>query len=158
MLQEISRRKLLVGLGASGLLLRRSALAFSVPAPVAPVAIARCKTYEPSELVPVLEDMFDKLGGLGRLVKGKPVAIKLNFNGGPTVRLGHLPLGDTHWPHPHLLAATMHLMARAGAHRVRLVEGAAAPRTDPFEEHMLDANWDPRQFLSAAPRVEFENT
>jgi uncharacterized protein (DUF362 family) len=23
---------------------------------------------------------------------------------------------------------------------------------------MLDANWDPRQFLSAAPRVEFENT
>jgi hypothetical protein len=49
-------------------------------------------------------------------------------------------------------------MARAGAYRVRLVEGAAAPRTDPFEEHMLDANWDPGMFLSAAPRVEFENT
>ena len=42
--------------------------------------------------------MFDKLGGLGRLVKGKTVAIKLNFNGGATVRLGHYPLGDTHWP------------------------------------------------------------
>ena len=102
--------------------------------------------------------MFDKLGGLGRLVKGKTVAIKLNFNGGPTVRLGHLPLGDTHWPHPNLLAATMQLMARAGAFRIRLVEGAAAPRTDPFEEHMLDANWDPAMFLSVAPRVEFENT
>jgi uncharacterized protein (DUF362 family) len=143
----ISRREMLAGLGASGLLLPRAASGFTTTAPVAPVAIARCKTYEPAELTPILNGMFDKLGGLGRLVQGKTVAIKLNFNGGPTVRLGHLPLG-----------ATMHLMARAGAHRVRLVEGAAAPRTDPFEEHMLDANWDPRQFLSAAPRVEFENT
>ena len=152
----ISRRELLAGLGASGLLLPKAAPAFT--APVAPVAVARCKTYEPAELTPVLDGMFDKLGGLGRLVQGKTVAIKLNFNGGPTVRLGHLPLGDTHWPHPNLLAAAMHLMARAGARRIRLVEGAAAPRTDPFEEHMLDANWDPQQFLRAAPRVEFENT
>jgi uncharacterized protein (DUF362 family) len=154
----ISRRELLAGLGATGLVLSRTASAFTVTAPVAPVAIARCKTYTPAVLTPVLDGMFDKLGGLGRLVKGKTVAIKLNFNGGPTVRLGHLPLGDTHWPHPNLLAATMQLMARAGAYRVRLVEGAAAPRTDPFEEHMLDANWDPGMFLSAAPRVEFENT
>jgi uncharacterized protein (DUF362 family) len=158
MSNAISRRELLAGLGASGLLLSKSASAFTALAPVAPVAVARCKTYQPSVLVPTLDDMFDKIGGLGRIVKGKTVAIKLNFNGGPTVRLGHLPLGDTHWPHPNLLAATMHLMARAGAHRIRLVEGAAAPRTDPFEEHMLDANWDPNQFLSAAPRVEFENT
>jgi len=154
----ISRRELLAGMGATGLLLSKTAAAFTAAAPVAPVAIARCKTYTPAELTPVLDGMFDKLGGLGRLVQGKTVAIKLNFNGGPTVRLGHLPLGDTHWPHPNLLAATIQLMARAGAYRVRLVEGAAAPRTDPFEEHMLDANWDPRQFLSAAPRVEFENT
>ena len=152
----ISRRELLAGMGATGLLLSKTASAFTAAAPVAPVAIARCKTYTPAELTPVLDGMFDKLGGLGRLVQGKTVAIKLNFNGGPTVRLGHLPLGDTHWPHPNLLAATIQLMARAGAYRVRLVEGAAAPRTDPFEEHMLDANWDPRQFLSAAPRVEFE--
>jgi uncharacterized protein (DUF362 family) len=149
---------MLAGLAASPLLLPNTASTYTTSAPVAPVAIARCKTYRPSELVPVLDGMFDKLGGLRRLVQGKTVAIKLNFNGGPTVRLGHLPLGDTHWPHPNLLAAAMHLMARAGVHRVRLVEGAAAPRTDPFEEHMLDANWDPRQFLSAAPRVEFENT
>jgi uncharacterized protein (DUF362 family) len=154
----ISRRELLAGLGAAGLALSKTASAFTGTAPAAPVAIARCKTYTPAELTPILDGMFDKLGGLGRLVKGKTVAIKLNFNGGPTVRLGHLPLGDTHWPHPNLLAATMQLMARAGAYRIRLVEGAAAPRTDPFEEHMLDANWDPGMFLSAAPRVEFENT
>ena len=158
MANAISRREVLAGFGASSLLLSQAARAFTAPAPVAPVAVARCKTYEPTELTSILDGMFDKLGGLGRLVRGKTVTIKLNFNGGPTVRLGHLPLGDTHWPHPNLLAATMHLMARAGAHRIRLVEGAAAPRTDPFEEHMLDANWDPRQFLRAAPRVDFENT
>jgi len=155
---KISRRELLAGLGATGLALSRTASAFTATAPVAPVAVARCRTYTPAQLTPVLDGMFDKLGGLGRLVKGKTVAIKLNFNGGPTVRLGHLPLGDTHWPHPNLLAATMQLMARAGAYRIRLVEGAAAPRTDPFEEHMLDANWDPGMFLGVAPRVEFENT
>ena len=154
----ISRREVLAGLGVSGLVRPKTASASTVPPPVAPVAIARCRSYDSSELLPVLDDLFDKLGGLGRLVRGKTVAIKLNFNGGPTVRLGHLPLGDTHWPNPNLLAATMHLMARAGAHRIRLVEGAAAPRTDPFEEHLLDANWDPRMFLRAAPRVEFENT
>jgi uncharacterized protein (DUF362 family) len=156
----ITRRELIAGLGAAGVASSRTASAFTATAtaPVAPVAIARCKTYVPADLTPVLDGMFDKLGGLGKLVKGKTVAIKLNFNGGPTVRLGHLPLGDTHWPHPNLLAATMQLMARAGAFRIRLVEGAAAPRTDPFEEHMLDANWDPAMFLSVAPRVEFENT
>src|ERR1017187_5902745 len=158
MANAISRREVLAGFGASGLLLSQTARAFTAPAPVAPVAVARCKTYEPTELTSILDGMFDRLGGLGRLVQGKTVAIKLNFNGGPPVRLGPLPLGDTHCPPPNLLAATMHLMARAGVYRVRLVEGAAAPRTDPFEEHMLDANWDPVQFLRAAPHVEVENT
>ena len=110
----ISRREMIAGLGASVLLLGKPAHAFTTAAPVAPVAIARCRTYDPSELTPTLDGMFDRLGGLGRLVQGKTVAIKLNFNGGPTVRLGHLPLGDTHWPHPNLLAATMHLMAQIG--------------------------------------------
>jgi hypothetical protein len=96
-------------------------------APTAPVAIGKCRDYDPPELVAVLSAMFDKLGGLGRLVKGKTVAIKLNFNGGATVRLGHLPLGDSHWPHPKLICATMHLMAQAGARRLRLVECAPIP-------------------------------
>src|ERR1035437_4480675 len=88
-----SRREMLASLGASGLLLPKAAPAFTGPAPVAPVVIARSKTYEPAELTPVLDGMFDKLGGLGRLVQGKTVAIKLNFNGGATVRLGHPPRG-----------------------------------------------------------------
>jgi uncharacterized protein (DUF362 family) len=159
MIERIDRRTVVGRLGAAvaGLCLSGSNRGFA-SAPAAPVAVAKCKTYEPSELIPVLEGMFDKLGGLGRLVKGKTVAIKLNFNGGATVRLGHLPLGDSHWPHPSLVCAVMQLMTKAGVQRVRLVECAPIPWTTPFEEYFYEANWNVRDFISSAPRVEFENT
>ena len=126
-------------------------------APVAPVALSRCKSYD-TDLVPILDRMFDQIGGLGRIVKGKTVAVKLNLNGGPTSRLRHLPLAETHWPHPKVIGAMMHLMARAGAHRIRLLESTWAKRPDPLEENLYEANWDVDIFRGAAPKVEFENT
>ncbi len=39
-------------------------------APAAPVAIARCKTYDAGELRPSLERLFDRIGGLGRPREG----------------------------------------------------------------------------------------
>jgi uncharacterized protein (DUF362 family) len=105
----------------------------------------------------VLETMFDQLGGLKGLVAGKTVAIKLNLTGTATDRLGHLPPGLTHWVHPQVIGATVHLLAKAGARRIRLLESALVT-TEPLEEFMLHANWEPRDFLSAAARVEFENT
>ena len=65
-------------------------------APASRVTVAKCKTYDSSELVPTLVKMFDQLGGLGRLVKGKTVAIKINLTGATTYRLGYLPAEDTH--------------------------------------------------------------
>jgi uncharacterized protein (DUF362 family) len=126
-------------------------------APTAPVAVARCQTYDPAELLPAMQKMFDQLGGLGRLVKGKTVAIKINLTGSPTYRLGYLPLEDTHYTHPHVIAAAAHLMAQAGARRIRLLESPWST-ADPVEEYVLRANWEPRDILSAAPNVEFENT
>ena len=90
--------------------------------PSMPVAVARCKTYDPSELGPAMQKMFDDLGGLGRLVKGKTVAIKINLTGAPSYRVGYLPLGDTHYTNPQVIAATVHLMGKAGARRIRLLE------------------------------------
>ena len=155
----ITRRRALgsFGAAAAGMFMGRSARG-SVSAPTAPVAVGKCTSYQPSELLPVLEDMFDKLGGLGKLVKGKTVAIKLNFNGGSTVRLGYYPLGESHWPHPNLICAVMSLMTKAGVKRVRLVECAPIPWTTPFEEYFLEANWNVQDFISSAPIVEFENT
>ena len=126
-------------------------------APTAPVALARCKTYDPAELLPTMRKMFDQLGGLGRLAKRKTVAIKINLTGSPTYRLGYLPLEDTHYTHPHVIAAAASLMAQAGARRIRLLESPWST-ADPVEEYLLRANWEPRDILAAAPNVEFENT
>jgi uncharacterized protein (DUF362 family) len=101
--------------------------------------------------------MFDQLGGLGQIVKGKTVAIKINLTGSPAYRLGYLPLGNTHYTNPRVIAATVHLMGRAGARRIRLLESPWST-ADPIEECLLAANWEPKDILSAAPRVEFENT
>ncbi|MGA1996899.1 MAG: DUF362 domain-containing protein [Bryobacteraceae bacterium] len=126
-------------------------------APASRVAVAKCKTYDSSELQPTLDKMFDQLGGLSRLVKGKTVAIKINLTGAATYRLGFLPAEDTHYTHPHVIAATVHLLGKAGARRIRLLESPWST-ADPLEQVILESNWEPRDFLSAAPNVEFENT
>src|ERR1035437_4382920 len=77
-------------------------------APATPVAVARCRTYDANELLPTLNKLFDQLGGLGRFVKGKTVAIKINLCGAPSDRLGYLPPGDTHYTNPQLIAAGVH--------------------------------------------------
>jgi uncharacterized protein (DUF362 family) len=132
-------------------LLRRA-----LSAPAQPVAVSRCMTYGP-ELVPTLDKMFDQLGGLGRIVKGKTVAIKINLTGSPTYRVGYLPCEDTHYTHPKVIAATVHLMSQAGARRIRLLESPWST-ADAIEEYILQANWEPRDILGAGQNVEFENT
>jgi uncharacterized protein (DUF362 family) len=144
---------------SGGSLLGRRARADGITAATvaaATVAIARCPSYGP-ELLPALQTMFDELGGLERFVKGKTVAIKINLTGSPTYRLGYLPLGDTHYTNAHVIGATVYLMGKAGAKRIRLLESPWAT-ADPIEEYLYRANWDPQDILGAAPLVEFENT
>ena len=141
----------------SGAYLAGSTLGRAAAAPAGPVALARCKTYQPTDLMPAMQKMFDQLGGLGRLVKGKTVAIKINLTGSPTYRLGYAALEDTHYTHPHVIATAAQLLAKAGARRIRVLESPWAT-ADPLEEYLLRANWEPRDILGAAPNVEFENT
>ena len=124
--------------------------------PTQPVAVARCMDYGP-QLVPTLDKMFDQLGGLGRLVKGKTVAMKINLTGAPSYRVGFLACEDTHYTHPKVIAATVHLMTKAGARRIRLLESPWST-ADAIEEYILQANWEPRDILGAGDNVEFENT
>jgi uncharacterized protein (DUF362 family) len=139
---------------AGAVLARPFAASAAVPTPR--VAIARCPNYE-AGLLPAMQGMFEQLGGLERLVKGKTVAIKVNMTGDTNFRLGYAPAEDTHYTHPRVIGATVHLMGRAGAHRVRVLESCWSS-SQPLEEFMLQANWEPRDILNAAPRVEFENT
>jgi len=150
MQSRMTRREMLAGLGAAAGLGRAAA------APTAPVAVAQCKTYG-AELLPTLERMFDQLGGLGHLVKNKTVAIKLNLTGSPSYRMGYRPAELAQYTHLRVTAATAHLMGRAGARRIRLLE-CPWSTAEPLEEYMIEAGWDPTEMLNAAPRVEFENT
>ncbi len=148
-----SRRQVLFGAAAAAIAPRFLSAA---PTPAARVAIAKAKTYGP-ELVPVMERMFDQIGGIATLVRGKTVAIKVNLTGSPKYRLDHAPAELAHWTHPDVIGAAMHLIGKAGARRIRLLE-SPWNTTAPLEAYMLEANWEPRQLLSAAQNVEFENT
>ena len=156
---QYSRRQWLsrTAAAASGAYLARGIPGYAAEAPASRVAVVRCRTYSPNELLPVMEKMFDQLGGLGRLVNGKTVAVKINLTGSPTYRVGYLPLEDTHYTHPQVIAAAAHLMGKAGARRIRILESPWST-ADPVEEYILRANWQPRDILGAAPNVEFENT
>ena len=157
MTSPCSRRKFLGAVGATaGVWLARPSMFLARPAPAGRVAVGRCMEYGP-DVVTTMETMFDQLGGLEGLVRGKTVAIKLNLTGGAFDRLGYVPVGMTHWVHPEVVGATVHLLAKAGAYRIRLLESPWST-AEPLEEFILQANWEPRDFLSAAPRVEFENT
>lgn len=111
---QISRRELLAGTAAAAM-----AAGAAKTAPASTVAIARCRSYA-DNLEATLSRMFDQLGGLGPLVKNKTVAIKLNLTGNP----GRYPV-DPALPYrtnPDTVLATAHLVAKAGARRIRIIE------------------------------------
>jgi len=150
---QYSRRQIVFGSVAAALAPR---FLSATPAPAGRVAIAKCKSYG-ADVLPAMARMFDQLGGIGELVRGKTVAVKLNLTGSPTYRLGYLPAERAHWTHPDVIGAAIHLFGQAGAKRIRLLE-SPWNTTEPVEEYMRRANWEPQHLLSAAQNVEFENT
>ncbi len=150
-----SRRRFLAGSAAAvgAWAVGRTPLAGAAPS--APVSVAKCDSYG-AELVPTLDRMFDGIGGLGRLVRGRTVAVKVNLTGLPTVRLGTLPAERAQWVHPRVIGAVAHLMERAGARRIRVLECPWATAA-PLEQTMLRAGWDPGEILGAARRIDLVN-
>jgi uncharacterized protein (DUF362 family) len=131
--------------------------AAAATAPAAPVSVAKCATYDPKELLPLMAKMCDQIGGLGKIVKGKTVAIKINLTGQYQQRLGFSPIGETHYTHPAVIAAAVNLIGKAGARRIRILESPMSSM-DPLDEYLLAAGMDPDSMKKAAANVEFENT
>jgi len=52
----------------------------------------------------------------------------------------------------------VHLLGKAGARRIRLLESPTASPVRTLQEYVLPAKWQPADFTSAASGVEFENT
>jgi uncharacterized protein (DUF362 family) len=101
--------------------------------------------------------MFDGIGGIGKLVAGKTVAIKINMTGQMRARSGNTPAWYTHWTHPVVIAAAVKLIGSAGARKIRILEGSYED-DNPLEENILQGGWDPKAILGAASNVEMENT
>ena len=152
-----SRREFLGVAGmAAGAAIAQPTLASIIPAPSSRVAIGICPEYD-RQVSQVLSAMFDQLGGLEKLVRGKTVAIKLNMTGPANDKLNDMPNQLTHWVHPQVIGSLVSLLGNVGAQRIRLLESAPIG-AKPLEEFMLSAGWQPKDFSSAATRVEFENT
>ncbi len=124
--------------------------------PSAPVSIARCQTYDLATLCTQIGTLFDQLGGIDRLVGGKTVAVKVNLTGSPGQPALGLAAGRTYQIHPNVVLATATLLDRAGARRIRFVEGTYQHR--PFESVLERAGWDLKGLGRLKAAVEYEDT
>jgi len=158
---NVSRRDILAlsGLAVGALAARggNSATRLVTP-PTAPVAVAKVTGYD-QDLVAQFERMFDQLGGIGHLVRGKTIGMKLNLTGagGRGRRVG-ISAGLTTWVHPSVVGALTTVLGKLGAKRIRLLESAFRKEGGLLEDAMLQDGWDVEAIRNAAPIVEFEDT
>jgi uncharacterized protein (DUF362 family) len=157
--RTFSRRDLLAvsGLAAGALSVRRAAA--DVVVPTSPVSVAKVVSYD-LDLVAQFEQMFDQIGGIGQLVRGKTVAMKVNLTGA-SGRGRHVGLtaGQTSWVHPNVVGALTAVFAKQGAKRIRILESTFRKKYGtPLEDTLLNDGWDVNAIKNAAPMVEFEDT
>ena len=120
----------------------------------AKVAIAACAGYGP-EVARALAQNFDLLGGLGALVRGKTVTVKINLTGSDFHAAFGRPAGESYMTHPATAFALAGALFAAGAQRVRFVESTNLRQ--PLEQTLVAAGWDVRA-LQALGRIELEDT
>ena len=129
----------------------------SARAPVSPVAVLRCDSYEPQVFRQALEKSFDLIGGIQSLVRDKTVAVKLNLTGLSWKPVFGLAAQETYQTQPDTVAALCAILAGAGARRIVLLENLYWEK--PFEQVLTEAGWDVKAIRSAGDhRVTFEDT
>jgi uncharacterized protein (DUF362 family) len=119
------------------------------------VAIASCKTYAPLEVRAAYDRCFDLLGGVGSLVKGKTVTIKINLTGTNFTDFLGRPVGETFMTHEATAQTLAAALLRAGAKRIVFVESTQSRSS--LEGTLELAGWDVKA-LSALGDIQFENT
>ncbi|MBL9128872.1 MAG: hypothetical protein JNL97_14565, partial [Verrucomicrobiales bacterium] len=105
----------------------------------AKVAVLRCREFG-AEYHRSLARAFDLLGGIGGLVRGKTVTVKLNLTGTNFDPIFGRPVGESYMTHPDTAFALARLLFDAGARRIRFVE--SNQRIEPLEQTVTDGGWD----------------
>jgi uncharacterized protein (DUF362 family) len=154
----ITRRDFLAGTtGAAGLAAMGGAEAWGASrSPAAPVAIARCRSYDPALVQKQLAGLFNQIGGIRRLVRGKTVAVKLNLVGETGGIFQGARSERAYQVHPTTALALAYLLKEAGARRIRFLESGFTP--EPYYTLLPKAGWDLDSLRAAGGRVEFEDT
>lgn len=165
---ECSRRNFLrLGLGIAGgtpLLLSEScggsssspqALPPTPSSAVSQVAIVSCTDYG-SSVQTALGQAFSLLGGIGTLVNGKTVTVKINLtNDGRFENQFGRPPGESFITHGATGIALAALLFQNGAQKVRFVDSVGF--LSPLSDILTMAQWDVPTLL-ALGNVELENT
>jgi uncharacterized protein (DUF362 family) len=146
--RNLSRRELIAGLG--GLAATR---AFAAAPPASSVAITRCRAFD-QQFFESLKKSFDLIGGIGPLVKGKTVAVKLNLTGNPA-RFPERP-EMPYRTNAATVLATAQLLSNAGAQRIRFIEAffPAEQGLELWARYLLDV----KAINNVGCKVEWENT
>jgi len=144
---RMTRRQLIAGSASVAI-----GRAFAAVPPTSPVAIARCATYN-QEMFQTMARLMSQIGGIGGLVKGRTVAVKLNLTGNPTnfPERPDLPYRT----HPATVLALAQLLSDAGAQRVRIIESffPASQELELWARYGLDV----KAISNVGCKVEWEN-
>jgi uncharacterized protein (DUF362 family) len=118
------------------------------------VALTRARSYG-AEAAAALRQGLDLLGGIGSLVSGKTVTVKVNFTGWPIQSILGRTAGEAYVTHGDTALALAQILSENGARRIRFVESEGVAL--PLEQVAAAAGWNLPALL-AISGVELENT
>ncbi len=125
--------------------------------PRAPSTIQLCKTYDYAAIRRNLAKMFDELGDVRKLVKGKFVTVKVNLVNVAEEHVQGLPVTLTVVTHPHVALALGSLLTDYGAKRVTFCD--QLPYRGKSEEDFAKYGYKIEEFSREMEgKVRFANT
>ncbi len=128
------------------------------PPASAKVAIVASKDYG-TGLQPAMAQAFSLLGGIGSLVNGKTVTVKINLtNDGQFENQFGLPPGESFITHGATAIALANLLYQSGAKMVRFVDSVGF--LTPLSDILTAAQWDVPTLMAVGPAgfIVLENT
>lgn len=117
------------------------------------VALVKCDGYDQFEQQ--LGEAFKNIGGIQQLVRGKTVAVKLNLAGNARTWPSRNAQGERFRTNPQSVQATISLLVKAGARRIRLLESFFPARQDHSLWHRYDLR--PEQIHHKGVPIVWEN-